>query len=274
MLFTISAFNSDVSMGTAGTFDASAAVALDTDADATLYISTTQMKNTFKFSTESTNFDDVSVNDVRYYVYQDQWTGFTDASLNVVNAQVLTGAVVTTNSKSVAYLPKEMLVKHDFIRYISNNLFNTPYGTDLFSNETELITDLNNLGDITTGVLFQINAKLANCDVSGGDVAIYTDTSGDVMYATDVQSEPTNISRELLRQMYAASSSRFSGLSTNTINSIPFIDGDIITFKLTVDAELTQHTLTGVEPILPRTYTISLTLTDDLITNSNPVPTL
>jgi hypothetical protein len=55
-----------------------------------------------------------------------------------------------------------MLVKHDFIRYISNNLFNTPYGTDLFSNETELITDLNNLGDITTGVLFQINAKLAN----------------------------------------------------------------------------------------------------------------
>jgi hypothetical protein len=79
----------------------------------------------------------------------------------VVNAQVLTGAVVTTNSKSVAYL-KEMLVKHDFIRYISNNLFNTPYGTDLFSNETELITDLNNLGDITTGVLFQINAKLAN----------------------------------------------------------------------------------------------------------------
>jgi hypothetical protein len=62
------------------------------------------------------------------------------------------------------------------IRYISNNLFNTPYGTDLFSNETELITDLNNLGDITTGVLFQINAKLANCDVSGGDVAIYTDT--------------------------------------------------------------------------------------------------
>jgi hypothetical protein len=44
MLFTISAFNSDVSMGTAGTFDASAAVALDTDADATLYISTTQMK--------------------------------------------------------------------------------------------------------------------------------------------------------------------------------------------------------------------------------------
>jgi hypothetical protein len=68
-------------------FDASAAVALDTDADATLYISTTN-ENTFKFSTESTNFDDVSVNDVRYYVW-DQWTGFTDASLNVVNAQVL-----------------------------------------------------------------------------------------------------------------------------------------------------------------------------------------
>jgi hypothetical protein len=77
----------------------------------------------------------------------------------VVNAQVLTGAVVTTNSKSVAYLPKEMLVKHDFIRYISNNPFQ--HLTDLFSNETELITDLNNLGDITTGVLFQINAKLA-----------------------------------------------------------------------------------------------------------------
>jgi hypothetical protein len=81
-----------------------------------------------------------------YILYhQDQWTGFTDASLNVVNAQVLTGAVVTTNSKSVAYLPKEMLVKHDFIRYISNNPFQ--HLTDLFSNETELITDLNNLGD-------------------------------------------------------------------------------------------------------------------------------
>jgi hypothetical protein len=76
MLFTISAFNSDVSMGTAGTL--MQVVALDTDADATLYINHPN-ENTFKFSTESTNFDDVSVNDVRYYVYQDQWTGFTDA---------------------------------------------------------------------------------------------------------------------------------------------------------------------------------------------------
>jgi hypothetical protein len=53
--------------------------------------------------------------------------------------------------------------------------------------------------------------------------------------------------------MYAASS--LLGLSTNTINSIPFIDGDIIiTFRLTPNNP--AH-LTGVEPILPRTYTIS-----------------
>jgi hypothetical protein len=81
-----------------------------------------------------------------------------------------------------------MLVKHDFIRYISNNLFNTPYGTDLFSNETELITDLNNLGDITTGVLFQINAKLANATCLAEMWLSIPTQSGDVMYATDVQS--------------------------------------------------------------------------------------
>lgn len=272
MFFTISAFNSDVSMGTAGTFDASAAVALDTSANATLKISTADMLATFKFSTESTNFDDASVNDVRYYVYQSEWTGFNDASLNVVNAEVKTGAVVTVDSRADAYPSNQMLVKHDFIRYIAKNLFNTPYGVDLFSNETELITDLNTLGGITSGVLSQINDKLTQCSTAGsGSVAIYTDASLGVNYATDVQSEPTNISRELLRQMYAAQPARFKDLTTNTINSIPFVVGDIITFKLTIDAELTQHLLTDVDPIPPRTYTISLTLSDDPV---NPIPAL
>jgi hypothetical protein len=104
------------------------------------------------------------------------------------------------------------------------------------------------------------------CDVSGGDVAIYTDTSGDVMYATDVQSSPpflVNFWGRCTRRP-----PRFSGLSTNTINSIPFMTATLSHSNLQLTP--TNSTLTGVEPILPRTYTISLTLTDDLITNSNP----
>jgi hypothetical protein len=269
VLFTLSAFNSNVTMSTIGAFDASAASILDTSANATLEVNLQDMLDTFKFSTESTNFDDVSANDVRYYVYRDSWSGFTDASLNVVNAEVLVNPIVSVDSTSIAYPSNQMLVKHDFIRYIAQRLFNTAYGVDLFSNEDDLIANLNSLGGLSAGVLSQIKAKLDECDVlTQGDVATSADTNG-VYYATDVNATTANLSRELLRQLYASAPSRFSELSTSTINSIPFQANDVITFKLSIDAAPTQNVLTNVAAIPTRTYTITLLLTAD---PSNPVP--
>lgn len=270
--FTLSAFNADISMSTVGVFDASAAVALDTSANATLYVNLADMLSTFKFSSESTNFDDVSLNDVRYYVYKNQWSGFNDASLNVINAQVLVSPITSVTSTGVAYPNNQMLVKHDFIRYIAQKLFNTPYGVDLFSNESALITNLNTLGGISTGVLSQIVTKLDACDTAGTSpsVAIYTDEN-EVKYSTDEQPDTTNLSRELLRQLYASAPDRFSALSTSTINSIPFQSGDIITFKLNINAAPTQNLVTSVSAIPARSYTISLNMVAD---PTNPIPAL
>jgi hypothetical protein len=49
------------------------------------------------------------------------------------------------------------------MRYISNSLFSTPYGSDLFKNESELITNLNGCGGISTGVLRDISNALWKC---------------------------------------------------------------------------------------------------------------
>jgi hypothetical protein len=70
--------------------------------------------------------------------------------MNILNSSVVTNAVATTTSSSQPYEQNKLLVKHDFMRYISNSLFSTPYGSDLFKNESELITNLNGCGGIST----------------------------------------------------------------------------------------------------------------------------
>jgi hypothetical protein len=276
--FTLTEFNSTVSMDVSGRFDASAAFVLDSSAIAVLYVSTAAMQNTFRFTTESTNFDDVSLNDVKYYVYKDNWTNFNDGSLNPVNAHLSTiNQITTTNSAGAILNSNELLVKHDFLRYVATRLFNTPYGVDLFSNEAALISNLNLKGGLESGILSDISGKLFACDISAAttpSVAIYGDLGS--RYATDEQADATNICRELLRQLYNSAPNRFSALTdgeTSTIRKIPFVDDDIINFKIIVNAATGQETITGVVPIPARTYTISLVLTSNPA-NINPVPAL
>lgn len=273
--FTITEFNSTQTMDVSATFDAVATVAVDASAVAVLYVSTAAMQNTFRFSTESTNFDDVSLTDVRYYVYKDNWTPFDDASLNVFNSYLTTNPMTTTTGSGTALNSNQLLVKHDFLRYIAFRLFNTPYGVDLFRNESALISNLNTRGSLASGVLSDISGKLFACDVSAASVpSVAVNGTLGARYATDVQSGTTNICREFLRQLYGSAPSRFSTLTdglTATIRKIPFVDGDIINFKLTVNAATGQHNLTGVSAIPPRTYNISFVLSSNPV---NPVPAL
>jgi hypothetical protein len=49
------------------------------------------------------------------------------------------------------------------MRHISESLFSTPHGSDLFNNEVKLIKDLNRAGGVSSGVLRDVSNSLAVC---------------------------------------------------------------------------------------------------------------
>jgi hypothetical protein len=80
-----------------------------------------------------------------------------------------------------------------------------------------------------------------------------------------------NLTRVLLGQVLSSAPSRIYDLSAIALNdnlalekfSIPFEDGDSISFKLTLNAAPTQHELVGKATAVPaRTYKIRLNIVD------------
>jgi hypothetical protein len=98
--------------------------------DVVLYVSLAEMRSTFQMCTDTSKVIGLSDNSMRY-VFPDKWIQLNDTSMNILNSSVVTNAVTTTSS-SQPYEQNKLLVKHDFMRYISNSLFSTPYGSDLF----------------------------------------------------------------------------------------------------------------------------------------------
>jgi hypothetical protein len=54
---------------------------------------------------------------------------------------------------------------------------------------------------------------------------------------------------------------------------IPFVEGDVINFIVVVRPPETQHQLTGVEPLIGKTYNVSLHVSSDPY-SLNPIPNL
>jgi hypothetical protein len=151
------------------------------------------------------------------------------------------------------------LVKHDFVRYLAKCLFNTPHGVDLFSNEDALLTDLVQKG---AAARVAIEASLTTVDISNAAFG----TAGS-KYSTNALTTPANFSRVLLRQVASVRPSRFyeadvSGASG--IQSVPFKNGDTISFKTSIAPASLQHDLTGrTGPFGPRVYQIKLVMVAD-----------
>lgn len=243
---------------------------MDASAGAVIYVKTSHMSNVFQFQTDANDVDTEASTDIKYYVNMDQWPS--DLILNPAQAMMNKSThgsyqpIATTGTSGQSYLPERMLVKHDYIRYLALKLFNTHYGVDLFSNEDVMKEDLTSKGNDTwqNDISANLHTAYNNGPYTNDDTGRY------------------NFTREIFHFIVCADRDRLVSDISNggTIQDtehkqpIPFIDGDRISFKITIHPAPNQHLLTGTSDISPRSYHIQLYLTSDTnLLNTKPTDT-
>ena len=254
--FNLSGLDQTLILDVSGALAGEAPVAIDASCIAIYNVQTSDMRAVFKYESDSFDVNDTDASDIKYYVYKHVWDA-AKLKVNPVHAHTLsTTPMLELGGEVVA---NKNLVKHDFVRYLAKCLFNTPHGVDLFSNEDALLTDLVQKG---AAARLAIDASLVAVDVSNATYG----TIGS-KYTTNLQNTPANFSRVLLRQIANVRPSRFyedDVVNASGIQSIPFKNGDTISFKTSIAPASLQHNLTGVAgPFLPRVYQIKLVMVAD-----------
>ena len=233
------------------------------DAKAVFYVNIDDMKNVFGYQLDGININNIAGENTKYYVDMEKWPA--NLTLNPSHAMMFNplsqgGFDITDTSISNS----KKLVKHDYIRYLANKLFNTTRGVDLMANEFEIIENLAGNGSLFTGmnarkVLDELNSisTKATTGMSGPD-------ANNKMYLTNSTLIPKNIVRSIIEQISAGDPKRFNNLvdvSNNTlIRAVPFLVDDQLHFTLKIKAAPNQNDLTKVAAIPDRTYLISLIL--------------
>jgi hypothetical protein len=262
--FTLSGLNTTLSMDLSGTLAGEAPAALDVSATAIYYVKTSDMLKVFKFQTDSFDVNDISASDIKYYVFRDASAWPANLKINPAHAAMSAGAKLSAGVDA-----SKNLLKHDFVRYLAESLFNTVHGVDLFSNESDLLENiaLKGQGARTAIELALDNVNAVKASLGSADASGY-------YYTTNALTGNTNICRELMRQIANGAASRFAGTVASTLHqSVPLVNGDTLNFKVTVAAAPLQHDLTGrTGPFDARVYKIQLILCADAGISDNVVP--
>jgi len=239
------------------------------DADAVFYVKLSDMLSVFKFRTPTVSDGSLNLaifdasSDIQYYVFRKCWP--TSLKINPSHAMLdrsessgmLTGGG-GVGAGGGSFAANKSLVKHDFIRYISLQLFNTIHGVDFLSNEDDLLENIVYYGDVArVGIM----AVLDTISTQSADITMAADASGN-RYLTNAVTSNTNISRELLRQIYLNVPERLAALSDSSgvLLSVPLIENDTLNIKVVMEPSPGQHTLTNVGAIPPREYNIKLVM--------------
>jgi hypothetical protein len=236
------------------------------DPDAVFYVKLSDMRAVFQFQrgsgTSTGTSDQVfdASSDIRYYVFRKYWP--TALNLNPSHAMLdraeSTG-MLTPPGGAGAFSADKSLVKHDFIRYIALNLFNTIHGVDLFRNEEDLRENLAYYGEVARVGIMSV---LDTVGTMSADITMAVDGSGN-RYSTNEDTTVTNISRELMRQIAVSAAGRLVAIDEaegggGGIQSIPLSENDTFNFKVVMEASPGQNALTNVAAIPARTYNIKL----------------
>ncbi len=273
--FVLSALSTSVTMNTQAVMDAGLqSTILDSSAVAVFNINLDSVKNVFKFSSDAYDIsDNLPSGEMHYFVHANQWP--VDVIVNPSDSMMDKAGSV--NPILTVPLATEMLVKHDFIRYLALKLFNTAMGTDLFSNEGALLNDLNAKGltawnDISGGIWEYATTNTTRTGID--NMSLLIDPSSNQLCTTDHFTSNTNLCRELYQQLIFTSSgrSRFQNvvLDGNNQASIPFIAGDSISFLYTIIPASGQNTVTGVSAFGGRSYRIKLQIVSSGASNTIP----
>jgi hypothetical protein len=259
--FTLTGLNQNFTLGVSGELAGEAPVVLDVSCIAVYNVKLSDMLDVFKFQSDSFDVNNTDASDIQYYVYMSNWPA--DLKLNPVHAGALSSSPILATGGSI--VAEKNLVKHDFVRYLAEQLFNTPHGVDLFSNEDALLSDLVSKGATARGAIDASLNAVNQANAAHGPAGH--------KYSTNALPGAANFSRELMRQIANAAPSRFASITNSTaIQSVPLLVDDTISFKVSISPAANQHDLTGRPTAFnTRVYQIKLVLKADIdATNTAP----
>jgi hypothetical protein len=246
---TLDYLNQSFTMGVSGDIDDFNVTDItDISATAQLTMTVAEAKAVFRYWTDASDITNAEADDIIYYVKMTEWP---DDISNVCHANLVASSGAIGGDSFDA---NKSMVTHDFIRYLAEKLFNTHLGVDLFNNEEAMRDDLYAKGRTAWEAI----------DASLGAANGMTNTT----------TSNANITRQLMGQLMDASASRFSTLEATDASgtrALPFVENDIIEFKLTINAADNQHALTGVSAIPARPYRIQIKLIADSNTGHHNV---
>lgn len=261
--FVLSTLDTTITLEVSGSLLAQEVAVLEASACAVFDVSRGLMREIFKFRTDASDVNpDSDGTDIQYSIDYASWpntniahaslhstdlTGISQSATNITAGQP---NALATGEIGGGFDRNRSMVKHDFIRYLAQKLFNTYLGTDLFNNEQELKDEIVRLGGT---VLDSVVADLT--------------TAHNMTNATTTSD---NIGREILKQIAHADPDRLrTGLDhgiqeTADFQSIPFANGDTLIFNVTINPAAGQHALTNLaDEIGGRKYRIVLHICDD-----------
>jgi len=241
----------------------------DVSAVAVFTVPTYIMQNVFQFRTDSFDINNVAENDVRYYVDMSEWpSGFeinpANAALDNNPPTVSSGAIALTSYNGRPFTSEKMMVKHDFVRYLALQLFGSYDAADIFNNEKELITNLEEIGDGSGPghVWYDISYALHRVSTTGTNSDLTQDDITEELCMTNAITTPDNLCREMFLQIAAVTPERLQNVQTVTQypyrQPLLFQHGDSINFTVNFYPAENQHLLTDVNPIPARPYQIKL----------------
>jgi hypothetical protein len=274
--FLINDFDTDIVLDISGALD-TFVPSMDVSCVADLYVDLDVLKNTFKFQTDSADVTNAPADDIKYFTFRDNfWNTDPNKSFSINVAD----AVQDYAETELNYTPifdaspsNKNMVAHDFVRHLANELFRTHRGVDLFNNEDEL---MNNIREKSQKAWAVIDNALTKWDVKDRDFTTTSVTVHGVTYEEQEELDDpgnlygadnykyylnvatNNICKSILEQLAHHQPQRFREIEKiDGIQSIPFMNGDIISMKLTITPDPNQHLLVGLSaPVVPRTYKI------------------
>jgi hypothetical protein len=203
------------------------------------------IRDIFAFQSDYIDVNDIISNDIRFYVDSNKIPTL-DLSNNIVSS----GAVINVDQFNNDLSGNALLLQKDYVRHLANKLFNTPYGVDLFVNETELV---NSVTAALVSAWESCKSDLQNVSTKGtnGNLKGSTDHKYLLDDALDASGNSTfNICRELFKMLVSRASSRFVSLpqtmsvspddvvsidNTNTAKNLyrlPFVAGDKLVMRV------------------------------------------
>ena len=235
----------------------------DINACAVYELSVNLFKSMFYFQIDL-NYE---TNKIKYYTYANPDFNFILAQSKLDN-ELSFGAIAQMSANT-------MIISVDYTRYLALNLFGTHLGVDLFVNEGALVNDINN--KLNNAMLNNYNITQNINAIDGTDGSLNTDINETYEYDfrknryikcrtkffLDNNMNNYNLCRELMLQLLLNQPERFQTIQNiPDKQSLPFIPGDSISFKIGINAAQHQELLMGINPIQKRTYQIKIVLKD------------